>query len=110
MTKHNDSVEQSIDRLDDRYLTKKGALVFLGFCTSIVIAFVVYIFTSISAIQAQLKIHDLQIQNIAKSSEAFFNFHKEQIEIMKNTMQNTELNVKELETILKQKSDKSGKR
>lgn len=101
--KHNDPVEESINRLDDRYLTKKSALMFLYFCSATIIAFVVYTFSSISTIQTQMKIYDLQMQNLTKSSELFFNFHKEQIEIIKNTMQNTELNVKELETILKQR-------
>lgn len=100
---NNDSVEESIDRLDDRYLTKKSALTFFYFCSASIIAFVVYIFTSISSIETQMKIYDLQMQNLTKSSELFFNFHKEQIEIIKNTIQNTELNVKELETILKQR-------
>lgn len=101
--KHNDSVEESIDRLDDRYLTKKSALMFLYFISAMLISFVVYTFTSISTIQTQMKIYELEMQNLTKSSELFFNFHKEQIEIIKNTMQNTELNVKELETILKQR-------
>lgn len=101
--KHNDPIEESIDRLDDRYLTKKGALMFLYFCSAIIVAFVAYTTTSISTLQTQVKIHDIQMQNLTKSSELFFNFHKEQIEIIKNTMQNTELNVKELETILKQR-------
>lgn len=100
---NNDSVEESINRLDDRYLTKKSALMFLYFCSAAIIAFVTYTFSSVSAIQTQMKIYDIQMQNLTKSSEIFFNFHKEQIEIMKNTMQNTELNVKELETILKQR-------
>ena len=101
--KHNDPIEESINRLDDRYLTKKNALMFLYFCSAAIITFVVYTFTSISTIQTQMKVYDLQMQNLTKSSEVFFNFHKEQIEIMKNTIQNTELNVKELETILKQR-------
>ena len=89
--------EEEIERLDDRYLTKTTAVTAVGALSATIICFVVYVFTSIASLNTENQLLKQKNEQLERNMVEY-NIN---IGILNKNLEGTNLNLKEVETLLK---------
>lgn len=86
-----------LDRYDDRYITTKAGIYYFGAISTVVISFVIWVFSSIAELKTKTEVQATTIVQLEKSLDDFYTFHKEQIDILNSKQTDINDKIKELE-------------
>ncbi len=93
----NHLTEEEIERLDDRYLTKTVAVSGVATLSAAIIGFIIYTFTSIASLSTENQLLKQKNEQLERTMSEY----NTNIGILNKNLEGTNLNLKEVETLLK---------